>query len=209
MSTKRERALDAAIEILGTQSLRALTHRAVDERAELPPGSTSNYFRTREALLTGVVARLEERDRADWAAQNRTRIPTTVDELVDGLVVLVEFMIGQDRVRNMARYALLHETAHLPALRQALRRGHENITDWVARTLGEIHVVNHTEDRRAADRAVEQRLVAKALIDYLDGLVLHQLTTPTPGFAPRAGVDLVVRALLSRRSRTAPPPPRS
>ncbi|WP_052466049.1 TetR family transcriptional regulator [Mobilicoccus massiliensis] len=39
----------------------ALTHRAVDEAAGLPQGSTSNRFRTRQALITAVaeeIARL-------------------------------------------------------------------------------------------------------------------------------------------------------
>ena len=35
---------------------RGLTHRAVDRRAGLPQGSTSNYFKTREALLTAALA---------------------------------------------------------------------------------------------------------------------------------------------------------
>lgn len=39
------------IELLGTQGLRALTHGRVDARAGLPRGSTSNHFRTRQALL--------------------------------------------------------------------------------------------------------------------------------------------------------------
>ena len=41
----------------GTAGLRALTHNRVDERAALPRGSTSNYFRTREALILGIVER--------------------------------------------------------------------------------------------------------------------------------------------------------
>ena len=34
----------------------ALTHRQVDARAGLPIGSTSNYFRTKAALLKGAIA---------------------------------------------------------------------------------------------------------------------------------------------------------
>ena len=40
------------------EGVRALSHARVDERAGLPPGSTSNWFRTRRALLGGVVARV-------------------------------------------------------------------------------------------------------------------------------------------------------
>ena len=47
---------------MGTQGLRALAHTRVDERAGLPKGSTSNYFRTDQALLSGIVDTLEELD---------------------------------------------------------------------------------------------------------------------------------------------------
>jgi DNA-binding transcriptional regulator YbjK len=62
----RERALEAAVGLLGAEGVRALTHARVDERAGLPPGSTSNWFRTRRALLGGVVDWLAERERADF-----------------------------------------------------------------------------------------------------------------------------------------------
>jgi hypothetical protein len=37
-------------------SYHSLTHRAVDREAGLAEGSTSNYFGTREALLTAALA---------------------------------------------------------------------------------------------------------------------------------------------------------
>ncbi|WP_455132609.1 TetR/AcrR family transcriptional regulator, partial [Microbacterium aurum] len=62
MASKREQVLDAAITVLGERGPRGLTHRAVDERAGLPTGSASNYFRTRDALLTGITDRLKQGD---------------------------------------------------------------------------------------------------------------------------------------------------
>ena len=64
MTSTRTRALDAAIELLGTKGLRALTHARIDERAGIPRGSTSNYFRTRAQLVTGV---------SDWIGERRPR----------------------------------------------------------------------------------------------------------------------------------------
>ncbi|HEX5919668.1 MAG TPA: TetR family transcriptional regulator, partial [Nocardioides sp.] len=46
MPDRRTVLLDAALELVGTQGMRGLTHRAVDAAAGLPAGSTSNYFRT-------------------------------------------------------------------------------------------------------------------------------------------------------------------
>ncbi|MGW0792453.1 TetR/AcrR family transcriptional regulator [Streptomyces sp. NPDC002911] len=53
---------DAALSLLAERGMRGLTHRAVDERAGLPQGSTSNHARTRQALLEAAVRRLAERE---------------------------------------------------------------------------------------------------------------------------------------------------
>jgi DNA-binding transcriptional regulator YbjK len=53
---------DAALSLLAERGMRGLTHRAVDERAGLPQGSTSNHARTRQALLEVAVRRLAERE---------------------------------------------------------------------------------------------------------------------------------------------------
>ncbi|QXE37970.1 TetR/AcrR family transcriptional regulator [Streptomyces sp. GMY02] len=53
---------DTALALLAERGMRGLTHRAVDERAGLPQGSTSNHARTRQALLEAAVRRLAERE---------------------------------------------------------------------------------------------------------------------------------------------------
>ncbi|WP_406098789.1 TetR/AcrR family transcriptional regulator [Streptomyces sp. NBC_01013] len=55
---------DAALALLAERGMRGLTHRAVDERAGLPQGSTSNHARTRQSLLEATVRRLAEREAA-------------------------------------------------------------------------------------------------------------------------------------------------
>jgi Tetracyclin repressor-like, C-terminal domain len=59
---------ETAIEVLAAEGARGLTHRAVDRAAGLPPGSTSNYARTREALLACALTRITELEAADAAA---------------------------------------------------------------------------------------------------------------------------------------------
>ena len=54
--------------VLADHGARGLTHRAVDQAAGLPPGTTSNYARTREALLTLTLTRIAELDAAEGAA---------------------------------------------------------------------------------------------------------------------------------------------
>jgi len=62
---------DAAIEVLAAQGVKGLTHRAVDTAADLPPGSTSYYLRTREALMEAAVQRLVETDEAGAPSTRR------------------------------------------------------------------------------------------------------------------------------------------
>src|SRR3954466_10607656 len=97
MSTRREQLLDAAITVLGERGIHALTHRAVDAAAGLPAGSTSNHFRTRDALLNAVVVRFAARERAIWEQIAARRCPTTPRELATTMVELAHRATGPQR----------------------------------------------------------------------------------------------------------------
>src|SRR6478609_4318410 len=116
MVDRRTLLLDAALELVGTQGMRGLTHRAVDAAAELPAGSTSNYFRTREALVLGIVERfiVREREMATWP---RDEVDPTPAGVAEALGRFVDRALGPDRMVTLARYAnyvtglVLHELA--------------------------------------------------------------------------------------------------
>jgi hypothetical protein len=58
--------------LLANEGAHGLSHPKVDRHAEMPDGTTSFYFRTRNALLHGVAERVSELDMADideWARQ--------------------------------------------------------------------------------------------------------------------------------------------
>ncbi|PXX60231.1 TetR family transcriptional regulator [Nocardia tenerifensis] len=184
MSTKRELVLDTAIELLGSRGLRALTHRAIDEEAAIPAGSTSNYFRTREALLTGITKRLEERDHEDWTAPSRLPAPGTLEELIRALAAFIQHATTTDRVRTLARYALFAEAQTVAPLQKSVQRGHRRLTEWAETMLAPF----------SADPTL-----AKMLVDYADGAILHQLVSPAPDFDPFSSVDRLTRALLDAR----------
>jgi len=57
---RRQTILDAAITLLATRGLIGMTHRAVDETAGLPQGSTSYYYSKRTALLEAAADHLIE-----------------------------------------------------------------------------------------------------------------------------------------------------
>ncbi|SHJ86078.1 regulatory protein, tetR family [Nocardiopsis flavescens] len=183
MSQTRERALDAAITLLGTGGVHALTHGRVDAEAGLPRGSASNHFRTRDALVAAAVERLEELDRRDWAAMNLPREPT-LDLFLDAVERFVEISVTTDRVRTVARYALSVEATHDPRIAEALARGAGLIQEWGARVLADLG-------------AADPQAAMRTLMAYADGLMLRGLLRPGTA-EPRERMAAVVRACLGR-----------
>lgn len=160
VSSVRERVLDAAITLLGTQGLRSLTHARIDTQAGVPNGSTSNYFRTRAALLEGVVDWMYEVESPSIAAAYS---PGTPAELAAALTDLFGLMTGPDhRVITMARLVLLLEAGHDPVVSEALARG---------RTMMEQTVIPAVGGLGAADPVV----AAQALSACFEGLFLQKL----------------------------------
>lgn len=180
MSSPRARALDAAIELLGTDGLRALTHRRIDQKADLPPGSTSNYFRTRNALLTGVADAILERE---LAGAGPAFAPRTAEEFLDGLVALIERTTRDQRTLTTARLVLFMEASHHPVLRDALWRGRAAIAAAVDHTL---------QDLGASDPPA----AAAALMACSEGLILHRIARHDDSEI-RSALELVVRAAIT------------
>ncbi|WP_231857299.1 TetR/AcrR family transcriptional regulator [Tsukamurella tyrosinosolvens] len=130
IASRRDVISASAIRILAREGVRALTHRAVDAAAGLPPGSTSRVARTREALLTLVVNTLAERtltdsdDTAASLARLADRGNLTIDELAELLTTLVESLASR-RDDMRARYALILELHNSPTLHAKLTTGSE------------------------------------------------------------------------------------
>jgi len=115
---RRTLILDAAIDILNDVGVGGVTHRQVDERAGLPPGTTSNYFRTRLALLEATAGRVVELHWRNVAALQRLG-GSTGDRRA--LVTLMGALISSPdpAVRRLliARYELSLEATRRPELR--------------------------------------------------------------------------------------------
>lgn len=123
MPTDRRTVLaDAAIGVLADAGIRGLTHRAVDRATGLPPGTTSAYYRTRQALLTALVRRLVALDQAELQAiGDQVPVPRNAEELVAGIAAFVEQRLtGEGRRRSLARYACAIESVHHAELREIL-----------------------------------------------------------------------------------------
>jgi DNA-binding transcriptional regulator YbjK len=118
---RRAQILDAAIGILADVGVGGLTHRQVDARAGLPAGTTSNYFRTRQALLEATAART-----VDLHWQRVEALRAAIGSLTrDGLKALLTRMISdpdeQTRRYTLARFELFMEGTRRPELRPFLK----------------------------------------------------------------------------------------
>lgn len=108
---------DTALALLAERGMRGLTHRAVDEAAELPQGSTSNVARTRQALLELAVRRLAEREARVLALEEMPDPRGGLDSLADGLALATHRALTRNRELTLARYELALEATRRPELR--------------------------------------------------------------------------------------------
>ncbi|WP_199431251.1 TetR/AcrR family transcriptional regulator [Qaidamihabitans albus] len=189
---RKQRAADAAIEVIASDGLRGLTHRAVDARAGLPPGSTSSCFRTRLALLAAVLDRLAELDEAVVTAVPDTGWSTDTPEqraaIVDMLTDLLVYWLGPARSRTRARMELYVDATRraelLPELQAANRR-------FVDRAAEGIRLTGLTNSDQAA----------RMLVAHMDGLLYDALARPYLGGHDRAALreslDTLVRGITS------------
>lgn len=118
---RRAQLLDAAIDILADVGVGGLTHRQVDDRAGLPAGTTSNYFRTRQSLLEATAARTVE---LHWRRVEALR--AAVGSLTrDGVKALMTQLLSvpddQFRRFTLARFELFMEGTRRPELRPFLK----------------------------------------------------------------------------------------
>ncbi|MFG1796990.1 TetR/AcrR family transcriptional regulator [Nocardia sp. NPDC049149] len=110
MSTTDRRTLivDAAIDLIATQGLRAMTHRALDTALALPAGSASYYFRSKRALVEAIVDRITARSRTDFAAaQLAPSGPLAPEAIARGIAAWLDRLLAERRNQLIARHALI------------------------------------------------------------------------------------------------------
>lgn len=181
MASTRTRALDAALELLGESGIRALTHARVDERAGLPKGSTSNWFRTRDALVAGAVTWLAELERAELAGAEMPPIDSP-EHLTEALTRLIAVQTGPLAPRTRARYALFLEGAGDIELLAPLLEQRRIFVEWTAGLLAHAGA-------RSPDEA------ARTLMAAAEGIILHRVTVD-PEADIRSVVERAVRAAM-------------
>lgn len=135
----KERLLDAALEILGTEGGKALTVRAVEDRAGVPHGSIRHHFGDQRGLLRALFDHL-----------------AAVEAPAGGLAEAVALWLGAGRTITLARYELFLLAARDEELRAPLVAARDRFVGQLAPAVG--------EDRAPAVLAAIDGIVLDALI---------------------------------------------
>src|SRR5262245_28598849 len=181
---RRTQILDAAIDILCDDGVGGLTHRQVDSRAGVPAGTTSNYFRTRQALLEATAARTVE---LHW--QRVEALRSAIRPLSrDGVKALIIRMLEPDeqfRRWTLARFELFMEGTRRPELQPFIK-------DLQAAAVKSAIVILEAAGLTPTPDTVDE------LSRLLNGFVFSNLTmTPEPGTQDTARlVDRLLRTFL-------------
>jgi DNA-binding transcriptional regulator YbjK len=178
---RRDHLADAAITVLAEQGSRGLTHRAVDTAAAVPAGTTSRYFRTRDALLNGVIERITHRlgERVDAY----TIRPISPADLEEALVAVLTTMLTDDQHDPLALFELHLESTRNPRLRHTLTAALHGRSDLIIRQC------------RAAGIDISQDDAMLLEMSVL-GILFTALTTGVPE-SPSQPIRTAVRALLA------------
>jgi DNA-binding transcriptional regulator YbjK len=183
---RRTRILDAAVDILADTGVGGLTHRQVDARAGLPAGTTSNYFRTRQALLEATAARTTELHWRRVEALQSAIGPMTRDGVKALMTRMITDPDEQFRRYTLARFELFMEGTRRPELRPFLK-------ELQAAAVRSARLILEAAGLAPTSEQMEE------LSRLLNGYVFSNLTIPPdgPGIEDPAGlIDRLLRAVL-------------
>ncbi|MEU5164632.1 TetR family transcriptional regulator [Streptomyces sp. NPDC020875] len=180
---RRAALVDAAIEVLAREGARGLTFRAVDTEAAVPNGTASNYFASRDDLLTQAGSRVYERLQPDEATIRRV---STADRDLETYARLMRELVervSSFRTGYLAFLELRLEGTRRPELRRVL-------TERVRADV-EANVAYHEASGLPGDA-----MAVKLLMLTLNWLIVEQLTLPD--LYPEEEREALVKAAVDR-----------
>jgi len=192
---RRAALADAGIRVLAQQGARGLTHRAVDAEAGAPRGTASNYFPTRDGLVSALVDRIGRRLTPDPTAAPAQPGPADRALLAAYLRDVVRRLRADPHVA-LALFELRLEAARRADVAAALGA-------WRQRAF---------EDDLAFHRAagLPGGPTELALFHYaIDGLMLDALTVPlVTGMTTDAAIGELVDRIIGAAEGGPNPPER-
>ncbi len=165
-ASRRRALLDAAVELAGELGAAAVTHRAVAERAGLPPSTTTYFFESiddlvAEALVTYTAERIIEIEQL---------VATVPDDMTPSEMFArsAQFLMSTPKhhaVAQMEVYLLASRDAELAGPVADAIEAYRRVTVTLLRTVGV---------RRA-------QAAARAFQAMADGFAIHHLANPSAG----------------------------
>ncbi|MEU2240705.1 TetR family transcriptional regulator [Streptomyces sp. NPDC018338] len=180
---RRTALLDAAIEVLADEGARGLTFRAVDARAGVPTGTSSNYFSDRDQVLSEVADRIFVRLTPEPGAIDTALLPEPSRALVVELMRWLARRMAAQRTCYLGLFELRLEAARRPELQKRFTQ--------VLRDDLDLNIRLHLESGMPGDADT-----VRVLYFALNGLLLDHFTVP--GFHAERDLDALVETVVDR-----------
>jgi TetR/AcrR family transcriptional regulator, regulator of biofilm formation and stress response len=157
---RRRELLEAALEVIAERGVAATTHRAVAQRAGVPPSSTTYYFESLDQLLEEALLLFVREEAARLRALSERLEGVSLPPLEIARLFLAE--LRSSGGLDIAQFELYLEASRRPRLRAAARGCVELYTEVAEAAL------------RAAGfpRPAER---AHAFVALIDGFGLHRM----------------------------------
>ena len=181
---RRRAILDATLRVIAAGGVDAVTHRRVAAEAEVPLGSTTYYFASREELLREAFRHYLAEVTVALASLERENPIGSAADVAKALVELARREFAAPSL-VLAEYELILYAARDPVLAQDFNAYERGIEAQLAGPL----------ERLGAGRPVE---AARTVIGLMRGFELERLTRPnTSAEDLRRRIEAVVSALTS------------
>lgn len=178
---RREALLRAAVALIAEGGVRAVTHRAVADRAGVPLAATTYYFASIQQL-TEEALRLHVRERVSELqvlAESAATGSGTADQVAERFVAA---LLARDRDATIAQFEVYLEAARNPALRQCVAGALDAFESLARAALAALGA------RRPAEAAA-------AFVAVINGFALNGLARPRPAEADSAALLATMRSL--------------
>ena len=173
MTDRREEILRAALRLIGSRGMHHVTHRDVAAEADVPLGSTTYYFATKEELLTEALRLFvaEEAARLHAAAERFQGVRAGPEVVADAIVAEIGTTLTRP-VEQVAQFELYLEATRTPALAEEAKAcfaAYEEIAVAALRSGG----------------AEDPERIAPLFIALIEGLMFRQLVDPRSDWVER------------------------
>ncbi|HLT68457.1 MAG TPA: TetR family transcriptional regulator [Microbacterium sp.] len=165
---RRERILDAALDVIAERGVHATTHRRIAERAEVPLGSLTYYFDGLHDIIAQAFTRMSNRMSALY--RSSVALAATREEAERAVVDLIcgeEYMPEREMTLLFEMYAYAEHSEPVARLsRDWMVRSRESLMahfpEDVARVL-DVLVEGWPMHRRFEGRPLDRALVARTV----------------------------------------------